>query len=182
MNGYYWRLKVGHKYDPSQPRVPAGDPRGGQWTSTGGASINWSRENAAEDTGLVPVQKGKPHYYRTVYMDPADFLKLATPMYDKPGTLEYLEGKMKSGAAMAPPWLAVTWDEDNGRWLVDSHEGRHRATAAMRLGAKEIPVDLVFNRGWRAKDFTDEMMHSPLQRQDKPDEFMDPITRVEKMD
>jgi hypothetical protein len=37
MNGYYWRLKVGHKYDPSQPRVPAGDPRGGQWTESGQA-------------------------------------------------------------------------------------------------------------------------------------------------
>lgn len=34
MNGYEWRLK----YDPNQPRVPAGDPRGGQWTSAGGGS------------------------------------------------------------------------------------------------------------------------------------------------
>lgn len=37
MDGYYWNLKVhaGRKYDPSQPRVPAGDSRGGQWTSGG---------------------------------------------------------------------------------------------------------------------------------------------------
>lgn len=26
----------GHRYDPNQPRVPAGDPDGGQWTSKGG--------------------------------------------------------------------------------------------------------------------------------------------------
>jgi hypothetical protein len=26
------------KYDPDQPRVPAGSPEGGQWTSTGGAN------------------------------------------------------------------------------------------------------------------------------------------------
>lgn len=24
-----------HRYDPNQPRVPAGDPDGGQWTSSG---------------------------------------------------------------------------------------------------------------------------------------------------
>jgi len=43
MSDYYWKLKVqaGRKYDPSQPRVPAGDPRGGQWTSSGtGGSVS----------------------------------------------------------------------------------------------------------------------------------------------
>lgn len=35
MDGYYWNLKVqGRKYDPGQPRVPAGRPEGGQWTDT----------------------------------------------------------------------------------------------------------------------------------------------------
>jgi len=40
MGDYYWKLKVntGRKFDPSQPRVPAGDSRGGQWTSDGGQS------------------------------------------------------------------------------------------------------------------------------------------------
>jgi hypothetical protein len=32
-NGYEWTLE---KYSPDQPRVPPGDPRGGQWTATGG--------------------------------------------------------------------------------------------------------------------------------------------------
>lgn len=38
-DGYYWELRVdlqrGHKYNPAQPRVPAGNSRGGQWTSGG---------------------------------------------------------------------------------------------------------------------------------------------------
>jgi len=34
MSGYYWTLKV-KKYDPSQPRVPAGSSEGGRWTSGG---------------------------------------------------------------------------------------------------------------------------------------------------
>ena len=90
MNGYYWQLKLqGRKYDPSQPRDPKGTPTGGRWTTTGNGKINWSREDAAEATGLVPVQKGEPYYYRTAYMKPSDFLDLALPMYDKPGSLEY---------------------------------------------------------------------------------------------
>ena len=31
LHGYY-----AHKFDPNQPRVPAGNPDGGQWTSEGG--------------------------------------------------------------------------------------------------------------------------------------------------
>lgn len=36
MDGYEWRLEV--KYSPNQPRVPAGQPGGGRWTSGGGIS------------------------------------------------------------------------------------------------------------------------------------------------
>jgi predicted ABC-type ATPase len=35
MGDYVWRIDV--KYNPAQPRVPAGDPQGGQWTSSGNA-------------------------------------------------------------------------------------------------------------------------------------------------
>jgi len=34
MNDYHWQLEV--KYSPDQPRVPAGDPQGGQWTQGAG--------------------------------------------------------------------------------------------------------------------------------------------------
>lgn len=38
-DGYYWKLKVrtGRKYNPSQPRVPAGQPEGGRWTAAEGS-------------------------------------------------------------------------------------------------------------------------------------------------
>jgi hypothetical protein len=38
---FYWELKVkvGKKYDPSQPRVPAGSSEGGQWTEVGGSDL-----------------------------------------------------------------------------------------------------------------------------------------------
>jgi len=41
---YKWRLGI--KYSPDQPRVPAGDPSGGQWTS-GGAS--WKPTMTSEE-------------------------------------------------------------------------------------------------------------------------------------
>jgi len=32
-----------HGFDPSQPRLPAGQPDGGQWTSGGGSTLNDER-------------------------------------------------------------------------------------------------------------------------------------------
>lgn len=46
MSDYVWRLK----YNSNQPRVPEGDPRGGQWTSGGGIG------NVDEET--VPISVG----------------------------------------------------------------------------------------------------------------------------
>ena len=37
----------GHRYDPNQPRVPAGDPDGGQWTSKGGGDAQRARVTEA---------------------------------------------------------------------------------------------------------------------------------------
>ena len=43
---YYWfrfgqaaAIRASRKYDPNQPRVPAGNPDGGQWTSEGGGAV-----------------------------------------------------------------------------------------------------------------------------------------------
>jgi NlpC/P60 family putative phage cell wall peptidase len=44
------------KYSPDQPRVPAGDPSGGQWTSDGGAGKNDPR--VISDTTPDPVRPG----------------------------------------------------------------------------------------------------------------------------
>lgn len=41
-----WRLR---KYDPDQPREPAGSPNGGQWTAAGGeAGVEWSNSDSFE--------------------------------------------------------------------------------------------------------------------------------------
>lgn len=48
----------GHRYDPNQPRVPAGHSDGGQWTSKGGhdsgrtpPDVNYSAETVVSDLG-----------------------------------------------------------------------------------------------------------------------------------
>jgi len=45
---FRWRMAV--KYDPSQPRVPSGDSRGGQWTSDSSSVLD----------GVVDVERGGP--------------------------------------------------------------------------------------------------------------------------
>lgn len=52
----FLRLVKAFKYDPNQPRVPAGNPDGGQWTSTGnGGDVNefTSTNDFTQDDGLV---------------------------------------------------------------------------------------------------------------------------------
>jgi len=45
------------KYSPNQPRVPAGNPQGGQWTSEGGSGTPGSSTNGSEPTSIAqPVQ------------------------------------------------------------------------------------------------------------------------------
>jgi len=48
------------KFDPNQPRVPAGDPDGGQWTDAGGGTAESSAESnqsttssSADVTGII---------------------------------------------------------------------------------------------------------------------------------
>ena len=40
-----------HKYSPNQPRVPAGNPDGGQWTDGGGGATRIARPMGNVDTG-----------------------------------------------------------------------------------------------------------------------------------
>ncbi len=56
----YWERKLfelQHKYDPNQPRVPAGNPDGGQWTYVGGYARGKERQDFIDylRTGRVQV-------------------------------------------------------------------------------------------------------------------------------
>ncbi len=47
-------------FDPNQPRVPAGNPDGGRWTSTGGGSSASSRTQNASPGALTSIPEEKP--------------------------------------------------------------------------------------------------------------------------
>jgi hypothetical protein len=46
-------------YDPSQPRMPAGSPEGGRWTSGGGGSGNAAQtsDNGQDSAGDLPANR-----------------------------------------------------------------------------------------------------------------------------
>ncbi len=50
-----WRSILKAGFDPNQPRVPAGNPDGGQWTRVGGGTASRTRETIRrDDTGTEP--------------------------------------------------------------------------------------------------------------------------------
>jgi len=57
VKGYKWGLRI--KYNLNQPRVPAGDPRGGQWTRSG----YWTGQI---DTPIEDLLREEPRYWRRV--------------------------------------------------------------------------------------------------------------------
>ncbi len=44
-------------FDPNQPRVPAGNPRGGQWTGGGGGGGGGGRTGSRDEGQIIPVAK-----------------------------------------------------------------------------------------------------------------------------
>jgi hypothetical protein len=64
-----WRRKAG--FNPDQPRVPAGNPGGGQWTSEGGESSSLAPVDNELPTEFSASRRAKGHHYvpRAVYDD-----------------------------------------------------------------------------------------------------------------
>ena len=50
--------RIAHKYDPDQPRVPAGDPKGGQWTKEGGGDAGKDGDDGSLTTEPAGLRRG----------------------------------------------------------------------------------------------------------------------------
>jgi hypothetical protein len=61
----------GRKYDPNQPRVPAGNPDGGQWTSEGGGGGTSDRDVSLDPGGQKPSKDEPGAANRKVVRDQA---------------------------------------------------------------------------------------------------------------
>jgi hypothetical protein len=95
MNGdYVWTLGV--KYDPNQPRVPAGDPRGGQWTSGEGASYReFPIYESREEYEFIKQTTGGTTL--PVFGEKADSIRLYTA-----GGYKQLNEALREGRALTP--------------------------------------------------------------------------------
>lgn len=96
-----------------------------------------------------------------------DFLDLAmsTDTLDLEGSRAFFTGMIKSNKPIKQPFMYVKWNDDDERWEVFSHDGRHRAHAIKSINADaKIPVYLIAfsNENGRLsplapEDITDEM-------------------------
>lgn len=74
---------------------------------------------------------------KIVWMSPDKFLNLAHPLeYVNKHSLKNLEDRMKKGQPL--DFLVLIVNPDINK--VVGHEGRHRATAAKKLGIEKVPV------------------------------------------
>jgi hypothetical protein len=67
-----WRVRVKYdldekRYDPSQPRVPAGDSQGGQWTSGGGDGGQFDKSTHRKVANAI--EKDVPGFQPTASID-----------------------------------------------------------------------------------------------------------------
>jgi len=77
---------------------------------------------------------------KVIWMTPDKFLSLTPTLFNpNPASLKYLEKKIKRNIPIDSLMLWVNIDTNT----VISHEGRHRAETAKKLGIKKIPVMVI---------------------------------------
>lgn len=111
--------RAGHGYDPNQPRVPAGDPDGGQWTNkakAGGERINDPRvlsDETPDKHWIVGGEDAAGHHY-----DPKQQWK-NLPLHPK--TREVLD-KAVSGPLDLQAYNPITRKISKHRWDKEHQE------------------------------------------------------------
>lgn len=113
---------AGRGYDPNQPRVPAGNSDGGQWTNTGGraAGINDPRviSDATPDNDWIPGADyaGVGHHFHPR----ASWRNLPLPA----------ETRRVFDNAVSGPLAPKVWSRRDKRWLRHTYDEAHREYSA----------------------------------------------------
>jgi len=129
------------------------------------------------EDSLRQLQSFHPESQELVWMSPRDFLILCAGgrhhlypelmqsalenrdwVYKK--SLDYFKEKIRKGECVFVPFLEV----DIETCRVVSHEGRHRALAALQLGVEKIPVVLYYFREGRFTDLKYETKRCPTDK------------------
>lgn len=111
--------------------------------------------------GAIPWNQDVDYRGFRVWMTPEKFLQCAARL-PFPNALSslYIQAGLKSGKAIASPYLGGKWDGKT--WKIGEHEGRHRAMAVSEFAPGElmevhfIPV----GQGIRARDIDETMIKS----------------------
>jgi len=114
--------------------------------------------DAKDGIGAVPHNQDVGHFGFVKKMSAPEFRRLA--MNGKIGkeSKEYVVDQLKQGKKIGQPFLNVDWDEDLGKWLVVSHEGRSRSDAFRELFGNSAKMEVhIFPCGLRAANISPEM-------------------------
>jgi len=111
------------------------------------------RANPFQGVSLAPftpvgLERGPRENEVFAWIHPSDFCRLASTncdMLDDRRVADYARD-MRKGSAFPVPTFMVDCDGDEPLCAIASHEGRHRAMAALRAGHDRIPV--VFTAIW----------------------------------
>ena len=101
------------KYDPNQPRVPAGNPDGGQWTSGGGSAAGEEDDNELLPSGAQPTSSEKERLITANDQPPRDDLLSMEALANDPYVRNQIENAWK--ASNAGHYFAT---QEHGFWIV----------------------------------------------------------------
>jgi len=114
------------------------DKTKGEWNLAVPISTFGAYEDSLSGNYTTMSYKGRLWWAR---IHPEDFLDLASNVgtFDEK-TIMTRQDDIKNGKQISTPQLDLTWNEDQKKWAVRGHEGRHRAEASKREGLSAIPV------------------------------------------
>lgn len=120
----------------------------------------WGMGGGFDTEKIVKGERGMVRYVK-----PSEFLKLARPLprnlspADR-ATIRVQEQAILDGDTVGNPYLYAVWDQGRQRWVINAHDGRHRAMV-LRDMFNDTPVPVVFDTYAPSK-------HAQLSWQDPP--------------
>jgi hypothetical protein len=134
------------KYSPDQPRVPAGNPDGGQWTDGGGGGVGNRREAGRPSDEVSAARKrSRGHHYvpKSVYR------RLNLP----PETRKVLDNETTGPLRAAPHG----WSRDHDSYNAAVSSALDRFMEAKNISPERMTPD-------HAREFIGEIKRSPDPR------------------
>jgi len=169
--------EVSPRFDPSEPYIVVGS------YNPLHADEDYTRVtfDPARGIGQVPFNENINYIGFTVWMTPADFLRL-NPVRQVPSKVSrYLDDALERGESLGPPFIDVKMDDEQPgggpyEMQVTGHEGRGRMQALVRRGFEFVPmpVHVIPGRGIRARHLDHRRIQGATILSDRKRDFSFP--------